>query len=365
MAEPIDAVLVEAAQLTAAGRPQDAIGLLRPVLVVHPDNSEAWCRLAAALLDAGDPQLCLDAAKRAITLGERSWAHRLASLSLADMGRYDEATVSAREAARKDPQDWRSQVTLAEVLGHTAPDEALTAAKTAVATAPEEPRVHEILGLAAKRVRDYKLAKRAFGDALRLDPTNGEVRAQLARVEALRPQKAVVRPANRRSSAFARRLADGEWSDSDLSGSRWAAEPEVTAGPASRWTGEPEVTSGPAARWTVEAEASAGPASGWTLDADTADEAVPEPASRSRWAPEPAVDAEPKAAGDRTAAGEAAVDAEGVPPWAPERSPRWANSDEAWVAEAESPAEPEVPDAAGTGGSAAGRAGAWRSGGPT
>ncbi|WP_051115039.1 tetratricopeptide repeat protein [Actinokineospora enzanensis] len=208
MTEPIDAVLVEAAQLTAVGRPADAIALLRPVLVVHPDNPEAWCRLAAALLDAGDYQLCLDAAKRAITLGERSWAHRLASLSLSELGRHDEAVVSAREAARRDPQDWRSQVTLSEVLGPRSPHEALAAARHAVTMAPEVPRTHEILGLAADRVHDQDLARRAYTDALLLDPGNTEVRAKLDGLTRAAP--APVRPPRRRG--FARRLSDsGEW----------------------------------------------------------------------------------------------------------------------------------------------------------
>src|SRR2546429_4986278 len=48
MAETIDAVLVRAAQLTTDGRPRAAIELLRPVLVVHPDHSGAWCRLSVA-----------------------------------------------------------------------------------------------------------------------------------------------------------------------------------------------------------------------------------------------------------------------------------------------------------------------------
>ncbi|MGQ0839747.1 tetratricopeptide repeat protein [Actinokineospora sp.] len=186
MAEPIDAVLAEAAQLTAEGRPEAAITLLRPVLVAHPDHSGAWCRLAAALLDAGEPELCLNAAKRAITLGERSWAHRLASLALTELGRHDEAAVSAREATRRDPDDWRGHVALAEALGPVSPQEALDAALRAVQTAPDEARVHEVLGGAAARAREFPLAKRAYSDALRLDPGNPLVRAELGKLAGVR-----------------------------------------------------------------------------------------------------------------------------------------------------------------------------------
>jgi Flp pilus assembly protein TadD len=200
MAESIDAVLIKAAELTAAGRPEVAIDILRPVITAHPDNTEAWCRLAAALLDAGEPRHCLDAAKRAITLGERSWAHRLASLAMTELGRHDEAAVSAREAARRDPSDWRNHVTLAEALGPVSPREALEAARRAVITAPDEARVHEVLGMAAVRVRDFPLAKRAFADSLRLDPRNEVVREEMSRLAGVRAEPSA-RP---RDSKFGR-----------------------------------------------------------------------------------------------------------------------------------------------------------------
>ncbi|MDQ3402548.1 MAG: hypothetical protein M3548_04025 [Actinomycetota bacterium] len=207
MAEAIETALVHAARLTAAGCPEDAIAVLRPVITARPDHPEAWCRLAAALLDAGSPQLCLDAAKRAITLGERSWAHRLASLALTELERHDEAAVSAREAARRDPADWRNHVTLAEALGPTSPHEALDAAERAVETAPDEARVHEVLGKAAAGAGDYPLAKNAYTDALRLDPTNTAVRAELTRLNGVRAR----RPALQEGPAFGRAQRISLW----------------------------------------------------------------------------------------------------------------------------------------------------------
>jgi Flp pilus assembly protein TadD len=152
MADPgrsMDSVLIQAARLTAEGRPESAIAVLRPALQMFPDHSAAWCRLSAALLDAGDAASSLEAAKRAMSLGERSWGHRLASLALLELGRHEEAVVSAREAVRRDAADWRCHVALAEALVPGATAEAVRVARTAVALAPEEPRAHEVLGDAA------------------------------------------------------------------------------------------------------------------------------------------------------------------------------------------------------------------------
>src|SRR5947208_1751462 len=145
MTAPIAATLLRAAELTAAGQPEAATALLEPLVEEYPGHSEAWCRLAAAQLDAGSPEASLDSAKRAMRLGERSWAHRLASLALLELGRDDEAVVSAREAVRRDPGDWRCQVTLAQAAAATAPAEARGAAQEAIRLAPEQPRTHEIL----------------------------------------------------------------------------------------------------------------------------------------------------------------------------------------------------------------------------
>lgn len=193
MAEQIEAVLVRAAELTAGGQPRAAIALLRPVLVARPTHSAAWCRLAVAHLDAGEPTESLDAAKRAIMLGERSWGHRLASLALLELGRHEEAVVSAGEAVRRDPADWRCHVALAEALGPTSPQDAVGAAHRALSLAPREARPHEVLGDAAARVDDQSLARRAYRDALRLDPGNEHVAAKLRRLAG--PDRARNRPA--------------------------------------------------------------------------------------------------------------------------------------------------------------------------
>lgn len=191
MADPggVDSVLVNAARLTAEGRPESAIAVLRPALELFGDHSAVWCRLSAAQLEVGAPEESLSAAKRAMTLGERSWGHRLASLALLELGRYAEAVVSAREAVRRDPADWRCHVTLAEALTHDTPAEAVRVARAAVALAPEEARAHEVLGDAAVAAHDWLEAERAYRAALRLEPDDGDVTAKVARLARRPPER--------------------------------------------------------------------------------------------------------------------------------------------------------------------------------
>jgi Flp pilus assembly protein TadD len=182
MGEPVAVALRRAANLTAAGNADAAINLLRGLVDEHPAHSEAWCQLSVACLDAGEVEQSLDAAKEAIRLGERSWGHRVASLALLEMGRRSEAVVSAREAVRRDPSDWRCHVALAEALGADQPQEAFAAACRAIQFARNETRPFEVLGDAAVRVHDKETARRAYLEALKIDPTNQHARYNLVRI---------------------------------------------------------------------------------------------------------------------------------------------------------------------------------------
>ncbi|TDP97870.1 tetratricopeptide repeat protein [Labedaea rhizosphaerae] len=179
MVEPITAALRRAAELTAAGQPLAAVAVLRPVLAENPDNSEAWCRLSAACLDAGHADESLDAAKRAITLGERSWGHRLASLALIELGRREEAVISAREAVRRDPEEWRSHVALAEALDGMNPAEAVQAARRGAELSNGVARPYEVLGDVALHAHDVAAAREAYRRALVIDPTSDHARTSL------------------------------------------------------------------------------------------------------------------------------------------------------------------------------------------
>jgi tetratricopeptide (TPR) repeat protein len=181
-ARSIDAVLVRAARLSDEGRTRAAIAVLETALASYPDHPAAWCRLSAVYLEAGEARESLEAAKKAMTLGEPAWAHRLASLALVELGRHEEAVVSAGEAVRRAPEDWRGLVTLSEALAHDSPEQAVRAARNAVSLGETEPRTHEVLGDAAMLAHDWMLAEQAYTDALRLDPQNATVAAKLAKL---------------------------------------------------------------------------------------------------------------------------------------------------------------------------------------
>jgi Flp pilus assembly protein TadD len=185
LTEPITAVLLRAAELTAAGKSRQAVEVLRPVVTAHPHHPEAWCRLAAAHLDVGDAADALDAATRALALGvDAAWAHRVAALALSELGRHDEAAVAARAAVRTKPSEWRCQVALAEVLTARPATgdetEATDAARRASELAPDQPRPFEVRGDIALRAGDWGAAEWAYRTALRLDPGAEHAKRNLA-----------------------------------------------------------------------------------------------------------------------------------------------------------------------------------------
>ncbi|MFD9705274.1 tetratricopeptide repeat protein [Lentzea sp. NPDC059081] len=192
MSEPMTAVLLRAAELTASGKPRQAIDLLRPLVAANPRHAEAWCRLAAAHLDLGEAGEALDSAKRAMILdGEPAWPQRLAALALSDLGRHQEAAVSARESVRRKPGDWRGYVVLAEVLAdaQNGAVEAFDSALHASQLAPTEARAFQVLGDAALRMRDWGTAEHAYRTAIKLDPSDADSKTNLATVQRRRATK--------------------------------------------------------------------------------------------------------------------------------------------------------------------------------
>jgi tetratricopeptide (TPR) repeat protein len=75
----------------------------------------SWSLLAQAELGAGRPRACLTAARRAIALDPAAaWPHRLASAARHRLGDGIGAVASALEAARLEPHNWLSHLSVAQ-----------------------------------------------------------------------------------------------------------------------------------------------------------------------------------------------------------------------------------------------------------
>ena len=120
----------------------EAAAMARRAIATTPDNPEAWCLLAQALLGTEKYGLALDAAGRAAAIApEDEWPHRLRSIALTALHRDSEALAAAVESVRCEPFAW---VTHARVASASAAagmkDQAIAAAAKAVELGPNEAR---------------------------------------------------------------------------------------------------------------------------------------------------------------------------------------------------------------------------------
>ena len=115
--------LAQASVLLDLERYGEAAGLLARIVAAEPQDSRAWCLLAAAHLGAGRYKEAAAAASRAITLApsdERPY--RLASIAQRQLGQITAAISSADQACRLAPDEWRAYVCLVQALLATETD---------------------------------------------------------------------------------------------------------------------------------------------------------------------------------------------------------------------------------------------------
>ena len=110
-----------------------------------------------------------------------------AKLRLASLGFADDRAGAKRivdEILAKDPTQVEALVARAQLqLQEGRPDEALKTARAAVASAPNVPSVHFVLGLALKAQYQTDEARAALKDALQVDPSFAPAVLELARME--------------------------------------------------------------------------------------------------------------------------------------------------------------------------------------
>ncbi|MGP4109598.1 tetratricopeptide repeat protein [Streptomyces sp. 4N509B] len=200
-----------AEMLASAGRPAEAIALLTRHLASEPDDAAAWFLLAHCQLSVGR-RLRREAppggregadmtreARRAAAEGHRSAlravelrphkaaTHRLLANALLDVGEVDAALAAAREATRLAPQAWRELWTLGRMMMESAArerdperrraglEEALDVAeRSARAAPPEDPTPHKLTVNILERLGRHAEAAETWERVVAADPTSAE-----------------------------------------------------------------------------------------------------------------------------------------------------------------------------------------------
>ncbi|MCP2333840.1 hypothetical protein G443_004110 [Actinoalloteichus cyanogriseus DSM 43889] len=203
MVPDVTATLRRAAELSGSGKHREAVRLLSDLVSEHPGNAAVLCQLAGEQLHVGAPTQALALARRAmIVLPGHYSPHLLAALAHTDLGEHDDAVAAARTAVAEAPRVWQCHSGLAEALtaqgGEGALRDAEDSAARAVELAPEEGRPYEVLGDAALLRHDWGRAEWAYRTALRLRPKSAVAERGLRVVRKERDARARAEPRSAR-----------------------------------------------------------------------------------------------------------------------------------------------------------------------
>jgi len=177
--------LAEARALLDVKRYDEAASVLARAVAADPDNSQAWCLLAAAHLGAGRHAETVTAAGRASALAPADdWPHRLASIAQRHQGKTGVAIGSANEACRLTPGEWRAYICLAQAQLAEGVDlvAAQRSAAFALRLAPDEPDAHFTVGQVCYAQERWDTARAHQERALALDPTHSGALNELGRI---------------------------------------------------------------------------------------------------------------------------------------------------------------------------------------
>ena len=186
--------------LQDVGRHAEADVVLSGWLAKSPDDARALRQLAGLRADAGDYEGAKTAIDRAIATDPSNvHTHVLLSLITLRMGEVSRAREAAATAVKLEPQNSRAHMMLAQALSASPSlhDSAVNHARESVRLAPQSANAYEVLGLVlANRAQsedrpikgllrwprdpDRTEARGAYREALRLEPGNWSVQANLA-----------------------------------------------------------------------------------------------------------------------------------------------------------------------------------------
>lgn len=173
-------VVIRAALLIDARRPQEALALLGPALAADP-SADLYSLAAAAHNQLGRHREALDNVGSALALDP---THLLAMVRGAAgaraLGDSEEALRLAGLAVEHHPSSVDAHIAMAYGLVAARRSTALAAAREAVRLAPDAWQAHFVLGWAGLAFYDFALAERAFKEVLHLRPDHPAAMNNLA-----------------------------------------------------------------------------------------------------------------------------------------------------------------------------------------
>jgi tetratricopeptide (TPR) repeat protein len=158
--------------LLDVGRTADAAAAFREAVAADPEEPEAHCRLALALLGEEQFEAAHEQAGAAASLDPGDeWPHRIRALALMRLKRPKEAVAAAEEAVRLEPELAVAHGVLSDTrLAAKDRRGAREAAQRAAELDPESSHAHLSLGEVAFEEGRYPEAERHYRAALELRP---------------------------------------------------------------------------------------------------------------------------------------------------------------------------------------------------
>ena len=151
----------------------------RHIIALNPQARNAHLNISKTLYDQARYEEALEAARVAVEQRPDHFdTHANLGGVITALGRFDEAEPHLRHAIALNPQEWHAYLNLGKVLGGQGRyEEALEVARVAVERRPDVAVAHAILGLSSAALGRFDDALQHFDQALSLDPTLENVRA--------------------------------------------------------------------------------------------------------------------------------------------------------------------------------------------
>jgi len=179
-----------------------AIEALDQYLKGQPNDSQALLLLASAHFSQGRNARAAQLMQDALKTQDDPSMRTMLGLSLAGGGKFGDAVKELEAAFAKDPKQLQAGMALTTLyLQSSQAARAVAVANKLAAQFPDNPGVHNLLGVALARNGDAATARAAFEKALKIDPAFTSPKVNLARME--REAKAYDAAAARLTAALA------------------------------------------------------------------------------------------------------------------------------------------------------------------